>query len=596
MTTSNFDKHPKVVIHGRSCIAGWNNIAKVISNTITDEKKQVIAIDCYQGVYQSEIIDELNKAISGIRWVAAENALLPKDEIEDLVKDFVTDDPVFGLMNDLQLRQFFSEEKIGELQQEIDNAKESAVIVIGSGAALIKNDPDLLIYADMPRREIELRFRADQAGNLGTDNFSASYSYQYKRSFFVDWRVLDRHKRSLMSSWDFILDTTIADDPKMVSAADYGAALEHTATRPFRLVPYFDPGPWGGHWMEEKFDLKPEAENLAWSFDGVPEENTLVLSFDGIDFQTPAVNLVFDQPEKLLGKEVYASFGAEFPIRFDLLDTMGGGNLSLQVHPLKEYILEQFNMPYTQDESYYILDAGEDAQVFLGFREDIDPERMIAELEEAHTNGTMFDAAAHVQQFPVKKHDHYIIPSGTIHCSQTDTMVLEISATPYIFTFKLWDWGRMDLDGKPRPISLEHGKQNLQWDRRKSWTKRNLINRFEQLEKGDGWCEQRTGLNPEQFIETRRIKFTKTAVVSTFGSVNVLNLVEGECAVIESPHGAFEPFEVHYAETFIIPAAAGEYSIRPGRNEEGKENMVIRAFVRTEVLEEFFAYKKSRLQ
>lgn len=596
MTTSNFDKHPKVVINGRSCIAGWNDIAKAISHNTGNGKKQIVVIECYQGVYQSEIMDELNKTISNIRWISSEDALLSKNEIEDLVKDFVTDDPVFGLMNDLQLHEFFNEEKIRELKHEIDIAKEGLIIIIGTGARLIENDPDLLVYADMPRREIELRFRAAQTVNLGADNSSAPYSYKYKRSFFVDWRVLDAHKRSLMSSWDFILDTTIQNDPKMLNAADYGAALAHTATRPFRLVPYFDPGPWGGHWMEEKFDLVPEAENLAWSFDGVPEENTLVLSFDGVDFQTPAINLVFDQPENLLGEEVYASFGAEFPIRFDLLDTMGGGNLSLQVHPLKEYILEKFNMPYTQDESYYILDAGEDAQVFLGFREDIDPDKMIAELQHAHANGSMFDAAAHVQQFPVKKHDHYIIPSGTIHCSQTDTMVLEISATPYIFTFKLWDWGRMDLDGKPRPISLEHGKKNLQWDRRKNWTKRNLINRFVKLEEGEGWCEQRTGLNPLQFIETRRIKFTKTAVASTFGSVNVLNLVEGEAAVIESPHGAFEPFEVHYAETFIIPAAVGEYRIRPVNSEDGKENMVIRAFVRTEILDEFFAYKKSSLQ
>jgi hypothetical protein len=54
-----------------------------------------------------------------------------------------------------------------------------------------------------------------------------------------------------------------------------------------------------------------------------------------------------------------------------------------------------------------------------------------------------FDDARFVNQIPARKHDHFLIPAGTVHCSGSGTMVLEISATPYIFTFKLWDWGRL---------------------------------------------------------------------------------------------------------------------------------------------------------
>jgi mannose-6-phosphate isomerase class I len=293
---------------------------------------------------------------------------------------------------------------------------------------------------------------------------------------------------------------------------------------------------------------------------------------------------VFNQPEQLLGKKVYEAFGAEFPIRFDFLDTMEGGNLSLQVHPLKEYIREKFGMPYTQDESYYFLEAIEGAFVYLGLKDDIVPEKMIDALEDAQNNGSDFDAEAYVQKWPVKKHDHVLIPSGTVHCSGANSVVLEISATPYIFTFKLWDWGRMGLDGKPRPISLEHGKNVIQWDRTTEWTREHILDKKELIGEGDGWKEERTGLDEFSFIETRRHWFTKKVTHHTEGRFNVLNLIEGREAIVESPSNAFKPFIVHYAETFIVPADAGAYTIRPYGESEGQQCATIKAYVRTEHL------------
>jgi mannose-6-phosphate isomerase class I len=289
---------------------------------------------------------------------------------------------------------------------------------------------------------------------------------------------------------------------------------------------------------------------------------------------------VFFEPKALLGERVYARFGAEFPIRFDFLDTIGGQNLSLQVHPLTDYIRQHFGMSYTQDESYYILDAKEGAKVYLGLKEGVDKDAMTADLERAQQGGYSFPAERYVNTFPARKHDHFLIPAGTIHCSGADAMVLEISATPYIFTFKLWDWDRLGLDGKPRPVHLEHGKRNIQWDRTTGWVERNLVNRIEETARGDGWVEERTGLHELEFIETRRHWFTGTVPHHTNGGVQVLNLVEGEEAVVESPEGAFPPFVVRYAETFIVPASVGAYTIRPASPNGGRRLATIKAYVR----------------
>jgi hypothetical protein len=145
----------------------------------------------------------------------------------------------------------------------------------------------------------------------------------------------------------------------------------------------------------------------------------------------------------------------------------------------------------------------------------------------------------------------------------------------------MWDWGRMGLDGKPRPVHLDHGLANMQWDRTTDWVRRNLINRVVELGRGDGWREERTGLHELEFIETRRHWFTKPVPHDTGGCVNVLNLVEGEEAIVESPTGAFDPYVVHYAETFIVPAAVGPYTIRPHGPADGTECATIKAWVRT---------------
>jgi mannose-6-phosphate isomerase class I len=234
---------------------------------------------------------------------------------------------------------------------------------------------------------------------------------------------------------------------------------------------------------------------------------------------------------------------------------------------------------YTQDESYYMLDSGEGACVYLGLKESINRAAMIRDLRAAQNGGPAFPANHYVNRWPAKKHDHFLIPAGTVHCSGRNSMVLEISATPYIFTFKLWDWGRLGLDGQPRPIHLDQGICNIQWDRTTHWVERGLINRVTEVSRGNGWKEERTGLHAFEFIETRRHWFTGTVPHDTHDGVNVLNLVEGSEVIVESPSHRFDPFTVHYAETFIVPAAAGRYTVRPST--PSKQCATIKAFVRT---------------
>lgn len=582
---SNYEKFPFVEVSDRDadCQLGWVAVAKQL-DIAASRNRSILCVECYPGAKVQEIETGLVSELKPHLVIRAESCLKSPAELDAMLGPYLGgDDPVFGRMSGMTLQDFLEPRKVAEARKLIRTsaAEDGRILVLGTGAALIAERSDLLVYADMARWELTLRQRRGEIGNLGAGNLAEVPNLQYKRAFFVDWRAADRLKKVLLPRIDFLLDTNVRDTPKLITGELFRRGLANASERPFRVVPYFDPGVWGGHWMEEVCDLPKGQPNHAWCFDCVPEENSLLLGFGSRRVEIPSIDLVFSHPRELLGDAVHGRFGTEFPIRFDFLDTMGGGNLSLQVHPLTEYIQDKFGMNYTQDESYYLLDAGEDGTVYLGLRDGVDRIGMFRELLEARQNGRPFATEKHVGRYPAKKHDHFLIPAGTVHCSGKNSMVLEISATPYIFTFKLWDWGRVGLDGRPRPIHIEHGEANVQWERTPEWVKKNLIGQVFRVAEGLGWREERTGLHEREFIETRRHWFRDVVPHQTGGGVNVLNLVEGEEAIVESPGGKFAPFVVHYAETFIVPASVGNYTIRPHGESVGKECATIKAFVRT---------------
>ncbi len=557
----NYDKYPTIKHDADpgSLRRGWDAIVNELSASVKGRGKRVLAVETYPGVDDAEIASAV-RSLDPDLWIDTRSVLFAEDRIREAIEPVITDDRVFGRMYFGDLSDFQDPEKLRAAADAINNA-DGIVIVYGFGASEIAPS-DVVVYADMARWEIQMRFRRG-APNYLTSNEKEDSLRKFKQGYFLEWRLADRIKRRLFERIDFYLDTNRAGAPVMITGPVLRGALGAAAKRPFRTVPYFDPGVWGGQWMKEVCGLDPDAKNFAWCFDGVPEENSLYFEINGTRLEIPASNLVFYKPKELLGPRVYARYGAEFPIRFDFLDTVGGQNLSLQVHPTTDYIHDKFGMSYTQDESYYILDAEEDACVYLGIKDGVDPSEMLGALREARDGGKPFDAEKYVNRFPAKKHDHFLIPAGTVHCSGKNCMVLEVSATPYIFTFKLWDWGRVGLDGKPRPIHLEHGERVIQWDRRTEWVRNNLVGQTVGAGSGDGFTVEKTGLHELEPIETKRYTVTGVLPMNTEDTVNVLNLVDGDSAVIESPTASFEPFEVHYAETFIIPAAVGEYTVRP---------------------------------
>ncbi|MEY8323753.1 class I mannose-6-phosphate isomerase [Lachnospiraceae bacterium 54-11] len=557
---SEYDKSPETKVSGYDNQAwkGWNQIALIINEISL--KNNILIVDCYPGTDDTEVLLQIQEAFLPELTVNMEDVFFAGEKLTELMAFHLTEDRVRGIMYYGSIMDFIHPQKLENAKAAVKNCH-GRVLIYGFGASLVSEEGSL-VYADMTRWEIQLRYRKGMP-NYKQTNYQEDNLKKYKRGFFVEWRIADKHKASLYDKMDFYLDTNTKGHPAMVTGDGFRCGLQQVTEQPFRLVPYFDPGVWGGQWMKEVCRLNQDESNYAWAFDGVPEENSLYLNYGGVRIESPAMNLILYQPRETLGEKNYARFGAEFPIRFDFLDTMDGQNLSLQVHPLTDYIHRKFGMAYTQDESYYILDTGEGGGVYLGLKENINNDQMIKDLEEAQQGGDPFDAEKYVNFFPAKKHDHFLIPAGTIHCSSKNCMVLEVSATPYIFTFKLWDWGRVGLDGRPRPIHIEDGKNVLQFNRTTSWVKDNLLNSFQELERNSDYMRVRTGLHELEFIETEVLTVHTKAPIGYDGEMSMCNLVDGKAAIIESIDNAFPSYCLHYAETVILPAKAGQCSIRP---------------------------------
>ena len=456
----------------------------------------------------------------------------------------------------------FARAPTGTLADRLDGLPrvEAPALVVGPGSAFVPHDE--LWYADVPKRLGLEAVRRGHAPNLGQRPAERGTE---RRLLYVDWPLQDRHKQELLSRIDHYIDLTDPALPRRLDGAALRATLALLATRPFRTRPTFLPGPWGGQWLRRELGIETDAPNLAWSYELITPEAGILIDSLEVGFEL----LMAEQSERVLGQDVAARFGRSFPIRFDYLDTLGGGDLSIQCHPREDYMADVFGLPYTQLETYYVLQSTAGAKVFLGLREDADARAFEADARAA-LDGVAFDPRRHLQTHEARHHGLYLIPAGTVHASGAGNVVLEISATPYLYTLRFYDWLRRDLDERLRPVHLEHAFANLDPARRGEAVTRDLIQDPHVVRSGSGWVELRLGGLTELFFSVHRLDFDGEVADTTGDRFHVLNLVEGDEVTIETAAG--DRHSLAYAETIVVPAAVGAYRVR-GR---GK---VIKAFV-----------------
>jgi hypothetical protein len=537
---------------------GWDALAHRLRSN-----NSVISIDGPVIAPWDQLVSFLGRALAQEGRVAdfvnTAAWVLPWHRVQELTSSAeLRDDPDFdslasGQLSDLLRPQRHFRVPPGQL-----------LVVYGPGAALAPHD--LLWYADLPKRYAEAAIKTGEGRNLGQGKGDGPGTT--KRLFFIDWPLLDRHRDKIVPGIDCWLDMQEPESPALLDGAALRGSVARLAARPFRTRPTFNTAPWGGHWAQTQLGHSPGGRNSALGYELIgPEAGILIGRRGGPHVELPFQLVASAHPVELMGAPVHATFGTSFPVRFDYLDTAGGGNLSVHCHPRLDYMRTVFGWPYTQHESYYVMVGGEDRSVFLGLRQDADIEEFHRSAERADKDSVPLEISKFVATFPAAPHQLFLIPAGTPHGSGKGNVVLEISATPYLYSLRFYDWLRK-VDGVPRAVHVEHAFRNLDDTRRADAVSLRLVQQPRTLRKGDGWQEELLGALPEMFFEVRRIVLEPRALATdrTVDSFHLLNVVEGEGVLLEG--GAGQIHSLVYAETLVVPAAIGPYTLRalgPGR-------------------------------
>ena len=187
-----------------------------------------------------------------------------------------------------------------------------------------------------------------------------------------------------------------------------------------------------------------------WVLSGYPERLSVVA--EGPDKGLNINELVAREKGRLVGEDCYRRFGDEFPLLVKFLDVHAP--LSIQVHPSEEFAQARQGL-HGKTEMWYVIKADEGAKLMCGFSKEITPDEFISRVAD----GSITDVIA---RHDIAPGDVFFIPPGRVHALLEGSYIAEIQQTSDS-TYRIWDYNRPGLDGKPRPLHTELAKDALDY-------------------------------------------------------------------------------------------------------------------------------------
>jgi hypothetical protein len=583
-------KVPKAV--SNSLVIGSKAVLAEIIRLIRKQRRQskrpvTVALEGWYGVPWKKIAAGLARAAraAGLTLELHDvNAVFkPLAEVRQYKRRYITDDPSFGYVNDHgTIADLMDRSKLQALKQQLRAAGRehrndcAAIAVYGSGAAVpeLGRAYDLMFYFDKTLQPLLWQMWDGELVPFATDEPDRSYGW--KEYYYCDFYLLDRQKSYARERMDFYVEGIDFAELKMLPRASYDAMMCTLVGYPIKEVKIFQPGPWGAYRYRDLWDV-PGLECSAWNELAGPELSMLVDIGQERAINLPVTNLL-QYPQQFVGPHIHRTLPGMFPMDVWLDDgyfpkPMPAERISMPVHnhPSTGYVRRHFNEPLGRYETYYIAEAYEGANTWMGFKEDADLEEWEEKCRRsARTGKPIKDWKKYVANHASNVGDLYLIPPGTSHGHGGNQMVLEMDTVPSVagteYSFYMYDYCRNSWDdktktmtGRPVRMHLDHGFDVDEW-RRENWVRRHLRARAKVVRwTKEYWMDRYSSYGPMPF-EIERFFFKRRADNHTHGRwLNIVTLTVGDRVLIRSKQHPERQTEIECYQSAVVPACFGEY-------------------------------------
>lgn len=304
----------------------------------------------------------------------------------------------------------------------------------------------------------------------------------------------------------------------------------------FKLQPSFKDYLWGGTKLKTVYGKDCPLEKVAESWELSTHKDGLTIIGSGENKGDTLLSYVEKYGKQVLGTK--CTLDNDIPILIKFIDAKDA--LSIQVHPDNEYALKNEN-DFGKTEMWYVIDAEPDAKLIYGFKNDISKEQFKKAIEE----NTLEQL---VNEVDVQAGDVFFITPGTMHAIGKGIVIAEIQQRSNV-TYRIYDFGRVGTDGKPRELHIDKALDVTNLTASKNAKKEYTLNKYDGFEKGN--------LSSCEYFNVDLLNITESATLNCDEtSFNCVTVLDGNCTI-----SGKDNLDVNKGESVFIPASYGEYKI-----------------------------------